>query len=124
MTNLFDMIRENWAPAAAAGNLFFGYMLWRFSRVFASKESVRDLAEAQEKSAEAIQMLQSEQRVIAERLNNLPSVRDVADLRENTAALAEALPHLNDSIKVLSRRVDILTENELRGAHAARGSSK
>ena len=113
---LVDQIRENWPMILAVSNLVIAGLMWRFSRVFASKETVAELTKGQEKSAEAIQSLQAEQRVIAERLNNLPSVRDVADLRENTAALAEAIPHLNESIKVLSRRVDLLTENELRGA--------
>ncbi|EKE78443.1 DUF2730 family protein [Oceanibaculum indicum] len=113
---ILDQIRENWPLILAAANVGFGWLMWRFSRVFASKKSVEELATAHGKSAEAIQMLQSEQRVIAERLNNLPSVRDVADLRENTAALAEASKHLSKSIETLSRRVELLTENELEGA--------
>lgn len=120
---IFDQIRENWPLILAGSNVGFGWLMWRFSRVFASKKSVDDLAVAHGKSAEAIQMLQSEQRVIAERLNSLPSVRDVADLRENTAALAEASTHLNESIKALSRRVELLTENELRGT-SGRGAGK
>lgn len=113
---ILDQIRENWPIILAGSNVVFGWFMWRFSRVFASKESVKDLSEAHSESVKAIQALQAEQRVIAERLNNLPSVRDIADLRENTAALAEAMPHLSKSIDALTRRVDLLTENELQGA--------
>jgi hypothetical protein len=113
---ILDQIRENWPLILAAANVGFGWLMWRFSRVFASKKSVEELATAHGKSAEAIQMLQTEQRVIAERLANLPTTRDLADLRATTAALGEAVPRLDKSVAALANQVHLLTQNEFEGA--------
>lgn len=92
------------------GQIVMGWLMWRLSKVFASKDEVTKVELQQVQLSIDVQQVRADQRLISQRLDQLPTHSDLAEIRVQLASIAAVVPELKEATRNLATYIQIIVE--------------